>query len=236
MSASFIPVNLRAGSVVRILARRYIVGAPMPDADGGVFTCAETGAAMPLTQRAILQMMRDARMTTDAAFRLLPASVLENLEIPLEAFSTLEWESGEAKYPFVAAVDKLPVKYQNPKKHIQPIIDRLMADPAVRAKFKTPPTARRVRTWFIRWLIPARDIRALIDNHRAKGNRTGRLPIGGMPARSATTARTSSTVALATVTPRSFTSTSRPADWRAIENTEQNSVPRHRSRCTSRPE
>ncbi|WP_187144482.1 integrase catalytic domain-containing protein [Microvirga massiliensis] len=165
-----VPVRIRTGDTVRIDTRRYLVGPPGDQVR--VFTDKESGTERPLTHHAILHMMREGRITTDAAYRALDPNVTANLQVDWGTFSDLERESALCKYPFVRAIDELPLPWRDRSRHVKPLIDRIMADPDNAHRPPKPPSFRRVRTWYLRWLVAGRDIRALVDNHRRKGNRT----------------------------------------------------------------
>ncbi|WP_338633192.1 hypothetical protein [Afipia carboxidovorans] len=173
MNLAHVPVQIRTGATLRIDTRRYLVGPPGDQVR--VFTDKESGTEKPLTNHAILHMMRSGRITTDAAFRALDPNVLANLQIDWGAFSDIEQASARGKYPFVKAIDELPMPFRDKSKHVEPLIERIMMDAGDGLGLKKKPTFRQVRGWYICWLVTGRDIRALVDNHRKKGNRTARL-------------------------------------------------------------
>lgn len=172
MNLAHIPVQIRTGGTVRIDGRLHIVGAPQDQTR--VFADAETGAERPFRYDAILHMMRNGRITTDASYRLLPPGTVENLRVDWGAFSDIEKHSALAMYPFVKAMDELPIKYRDKHKYVEPMIEKIMNDETNTIRSEQPPKFRKVRTWYARWLATGRDIRALVVNHRKKGNRTPR--------------------------------------------------------------
>lgn len=173
MNLAHVPVRIRTGDTIRIDTRRCLVGPPRDE--GRVFTDKASGTERLLTHHAILHMIRAGRITTDAAYRALDPNVLANLQVDWGAFSDIEQESALCKHPFVKAVDGLPLPQRDRGKEIRKLIDGIMKDPKHAHRLPKPPSVRRVRTWYRRWLVAGRDIRALVDNHRKKGNRTPKL-------------------------------------------------------------
>ncbi|WP_322517157.1 transposase family protein [Rhodopseudomonas palustris] len=173
MNLGHVPVQLRTGATIRLDTRRYIVGPPGDQVR--VFTDKESGTEKALANTAILHMMRSGRITTDAAFRALPPVVQDNLQVDWGAFSDVERLSAERKYPFVKAIDDLPAPFRDRRKHVLPAIERVIAEATDDLRPPREVTFRRAREWYLRWLVAGRDIRALVDTHRKKGNRTPRL-------------------------------------------------------------
>ncbi|MBN9598744.1 MAG: DDE-type integrase/transposase/recombinase [Afipia sp.] len=172
MNFAHIPVQIRTGGKVRVDGRLHIVGAPVDQMR--IFADAETGTERSLRYDAILHMMRSGRITTDASFRLLPPSTVANLSVDWGAFTDIEKNSALAMYPFVKAMDDLPIKYRDKRKHVEPMIEKVMADEKNTIRPENPPKFRKLRDWYKRWLATGRDIRSLVVNHRKKGNRKPR--------------------------------------------------------------
>lgn len=172
MNLAQIPVQIKTNSVIRIDARRYVAGPPGDQVR--VFTEKESGIEKPFTDHAILHMMRSGRITTDAAYRALDPSVTENLQVDWAAFSELEQKSAQFKYPFVKAIDELPIIQRDKKKFVMPTIERIAAEATGDSGPNKKVSFRSARTWYLQWLVTGRDIRALINNHRKKGNRNAR--------------------------------------------------------------
>ncbi|WP_155413280.1 hypothetical protein [Rhodopseudomonas palustris] len=174
MRMSLVPVRIRTGDTIRIDGRKYIVGPPGDQVR--VFTERESGVETCHTPEALLHMIRSGRITTDASFRALSPTVVDNLQVDWGAFTDLERVSAMQKYPFVRAVHDLPLPYREKSKHITPLIDAIMSDPNNEYRRPGRPSVRLVRSWYVRWAAVGCDIRALVDNHRKKGNRTPRIP------------------------------------------------------------
>ncbi len=172
MNFAHIPVQIKTGGKVRIDGRPYIIGAPQDQTR--TFTDAETGAERSLSFEAIQHMMRAGRITTDASYRLLPPSTIENLTVDWGAFSEIERNSALAMYPFVKAMDLLPIKFRDKRKYVEPMIAKVMNDEANTIRPEKPPEFRTLRTWYRRWVGAGHEIRALVVNHHKKGNRTPR--------------------------------------------------------------
>ncbi|NUU44502.1 DDE-type integrase/transposase/recombinase [Tardiphaga robiniae] len=171
MNLDHMPVQLRTNGVIRIDARAFIVGPPSDQ--GRVFTDKQSGTEKPFSDHAIAHMVRSGRITTDAAYRALDPHVVANTQVDWGAFSDLERKSAQRRYPFVAAIDALPIMRRDKKKYVEPVIVDLVTKLSEDDRPKTV-NFRLAREWYRRWLVTGRDIRALIANHRKKGNRTGR--------------------------------------------------------------
>lgn len=172
MNLAHIPVQVKTGGKVRVDGRPCIIGAPQDQTR--TFTDAETGAERSLSFDAILHMMRVGRITTDASFRQLPPSTIDNLTIDWGAFSEIERNSALAMYPFVKAMDQLPIRFRDKRKHVEPMIAKVMSDETNTIRPAKPPEFRTLRMWYRRWVCAGREIRALVVNHHKKGNRTPR--------------------------------------------------------------
>jgi len=172
MNLAHIPVQIKTGGKVRVDGRPCITGAPQDQTR--TFTDAENGAERSLSFDAIVHMMRVGRITTDASFQELPPNTIENLTIDWGAFSDIERNSALAMYPFVKAMDQLPIKFRDKRKHVEPMIAEVMSDETHSIRPATPPEFRTLRMWYRRWVCAGKDIRALVVNHHKKGNRTPR--------------------------------------------------------------
>lgn len=80
-----------------------------------------------------------------------------------------DWEIAKTRRAYVMAVSELP--HTAPR--LRPVIEDIWARLKAPA---SPPDPVTVIRWCKRFLGAGRDIRALIDRHRAKGNRTRRYP------------------------------------------------------------
>jgi putative transposase len=170
MKGSLPAVRISTGVTVRLDGRPHLVG-PLNE-NGRVFTDKESGTERHFSLNAIRRMVCAARITTDAAWRLLDANVMAALEIDWGAYTETEQQSALRKVPFVKAIHDLPRAWRHLRKHVQPVLDRMAADPENAGSPK--PNFRLARTWYVRWSITGPDIRALVDMNRHKGNRTKR--------------------------------------------------------------
>lgn len=168
-----VPVRFHIGDVIRIDSRQFIVGAERNDYR--IFVEKETGKETLLASHGLMNMVRTGRLTTDAAFRAIDTNVMENLQVDWGAFSELERNSALQKYPYVKGLQQLPEPWRTKRDHINDVIKAVEEDKDRDYPYDGTPRARLVSDWFKRWVAAGRDIRALIDNHSRKGNRTDRV-------------------------------------------------------------
>jgi putative transposase len=89
------------------------------------------------------------------------------------SFTFAEQMSACKKRPFVEAIDQLPDSCRDKRIHLMTLIEK--TNKQVSDRFDQLPSFRRARDWYRRWVASGRDIRALVDFHRRKGNRRPRL-------------------------------------------------------------
>src|SRR5262249_20593700 len=106
------------------------------------------------------------------------ANTREALTRDLGSFTKEEVESAFKKLPFVKAFDELGGLYLQKRAKLGDLIksvngnSELTTDPFPENDL---PKTRRVLGWFDAWISSGRDVRALVDFHSKKGNRTDRL-------------------------------------------------------------
>jgi putative transposase len=163
--------RLQSGLTVRIHGQQFIVG-QMTEA-GWNFTSKDGKQQCECTFRQLRHMMQRLQLTSDFAHRTLTHNVQAALAMDWGSFTAVEQMSALRKRPFVEAVDKLPLRHRDKRKHVTPLICE--ANARATDPFPQLPSFRRVREWYRRWVAAGRDIRALVDFHRKKGNRDPRL-------------------------------------------------------------
>jgi putative transposase len=116
-------------------------------------------------------LARQMKLTSEGVHRALSSNVREALTWDWGSFSTTEQMSAYKKYPFVKAIDDLPVDYRDKTKVVAALIKSTNATATDPFKKDELPNKRRVLGWYLRWLSAGRDIRALVDFHSKKGYR-----------------------------------------------------------------
>ena len=162
--------RLQSGLTVRIHGQQFIVG-QMTEA-GWSFTRKDGKHQCEYTFRALRYMMGKMQLTSDIAHRALTHNVQAAVAMDWGSFTAIEQISACRKRPFVEAIDKLPIRHRDKRKHLTTLICETNA--AASDPFEQLPSFRRVRDWYRRWVAAGRDIRALVDFHRKKGNRDPR--------------------------------------------------------------
>ncbi|HDZ72492.1 MAG TPA: hypothetical protein ENH55_06870 [Aurantimonas coralicida] len=165
-------VRVTTGAHVRVNGQPYIVGRLTDTAR--IFTHRETGDELLLPLAAQITMMRNMQLTAEATFGALDRNAQMALSVAWDAFDPAEQISAKRKYPFVKAVDDLPICRRDKSKFVLAAIEPVNAE--VELPFEGGPSFRLVRKWYRKWLAGGRDIRVLVDWHNKKGNRTKRLP------------------------------------------------------------
>lgn len=165
-----VPVRIQTGAKVRIDGQEFEAG---PVISGGrVFFDKSGGTQKLLSEVAQLRMARDWRLTANDLPDDIRINVAQALAIDWGTFTPVERELALRKAHYVHHLDTLPPMDRAKKKVIGKVIEEVAKEHGYPADAR--PTPRRVRRWYRLFIASGRDVRALVDFHYAKGNRTDR--------------------------------------------------------------
>lgn len=172
-------VRFIQGGLVRLFGRRYIVVGYFDNywhftPDDPID---KTARPAKYTAQAVRSLARQMKITSEGVYLALTENVREALTRDFGSFTAVEVESAYKKYPFVKEIDDLQILFRDRLKVLDELIARVNSDPNTRDPFPKDelPTKRQVIGWFVRWISAGRDIRALVDFHSKKGNKSDRL-------------------------------------------------------------
>lgn len=164
------PPRLTPGSRVRIHGRAYIVGEMT--GSGRSFSAADDGTQMSLSFGRQLEMARREELTSDARYLALPPDVLRNLKRDWGSFSEAQRLEATARHAYVRAISQLPLSRRDKSSFVQPAIG--IAAETETGRLIPRPSFRQVRQWYLRWVAAGFDVRALVPNTAARGDRSDR--------------------------------------------------------------
>ncbi|MBD2746684.1 DDE-type integrase/transposase/recombinase [Microvirga sp. BT688] len=170
MTVHTAPPRLVCGSKVRVHGRLYVVGEMTTI--GRIFTAADDGSEISLSFGRQNELVRSQKMVSESQYEALPPSVLANLKRDFGSFSTSQQIIAKARYAYVRKIYDLPAQWRDKKQWVDPALaSASQGDPG---NLIDCPSFRQGRSWYLRWLAAGFDIRALVSDTPARGNRAER--------------------------------------------------------------
>ncbi|APT34564.1 hypothetical protein MCBMB27_05273 [Methylobacterium phyllosphaerae] len=170
MNIDLAPPRLSPGSRVRIHGRPYIVG-EMQGA-GRVFVAADDGTDMLLSYGRQLEMVRGGILRSEASYTALTPEILINLKRDWGTFTPRERQEAQQRHAYCRAIRDLPAPFRDRSEAITAAFEAMVLPEGHSAD--DVPTPRLARSWYLLWVTSGFDIRALVSNTSARGNRSKR--------------------------------------------------------------
>jgi putative transposase len=155
---------------VRIHGRPFIVGEMQ--GSGRVFVAADDGTDMMLNFGRQLEMVRAGVLRSEGSYTALTTDVLINLKRDWGTFTSRERQEAQLRYAYCRVIHDLPAPFRDKSKAIIAAFNA-MALPEGHS-VDDIPTPRLARSWYLLWVTSGFDIRALVSNTSARGNRIQR--------------------------------------------------------------
>jgi putative transposase len=164
-------VRLRAGEVVLIDGRRFIVGTAV--GNFRTFTDAsDPGLQVSHSQSAISHMAREKRLLIEARCHDLPHHMKEALTRALESYKDTELAYMDSALRYCKAFDSFGPRLRLTSKFLTPIIK----ETARKIGDESPLAWNQFRILYQRWITAGRDPRSLLPGWNSRGNRIPRKP------------------------------------------------------------
>lgn len=170
MNVNIAPPRLSPGSRVRIHGRPYIVGEMQ--GSGRVFVAADDGTDMLLNFGRQLEMVRTGVLRSETSYTALTPDILINLKRDFGTFTPRERREAQLRYAYCRVIHDLPAPFRDKSKAIIAAFQAMeLPEGQVTDHIPTP---RLARSWYLLWVTSGFDIRALVSNTSARGNRSQR--------------------------------------------------------------
>lgn len=155
---------------MRIHGRAYIVGEMK--GSGRIFVAADDGTDMQLSFGRQLEMVRGGILRSETSYSALTPEILINLKRDWGTFTPREHQEAQQRYAYCRIIHELPAPFRDRYDAIAAAFEA-MALPEGHS-IDDIPTPRLARSWYLLWVTAGFDIRTLVSNTSARGNRSTR--------------------------------------------------------------